>query len=97
MPEIVKEYGRLCVNPCALPGQDSRITEDVQLLSVGFTEFFTAGMYTATTGVFYSLKLYWEFGFGYMAAPFLYFLCAGIMQPKLGKMKFSLYQLVGLI
>eukprot|EP01050_Picozoa_sp_SAG11_P024813 SAG11_NODE_5396_length_1573_cov_1.499322_1_plen_294_part_00 len=47
---------------------DSRITEDARLLSDGFTRFFTAGIYTATTGVFYAFKLYWEFGFGYMAA-----------------------------
>eukprot|EP01051_Picozoa_sp_SAG22_P005819 SAG22_NODE_359_length_11758_cov_4.094254_10_plen_131_part_00 len=36
---------------------DSRITEDVRVLSDGFTRFFTAGIYTATTGVFYSIKV----------------------------------------
>ena len=36
---------------------DSRITEDIKLLADGFTKFYTAGMYTATTGIFYSIKL----------------------------------------
>ena len=45
---------------CCPAEQDSRITEDVKKLSVGFTQFFSAGMYTATTGVFYTIKLYWS-------------------------------------
>lgn len=52
---------------------DVRMTEDVKSLAEGFTEFFTAGTYTATTGVFYSLKVFWEFGFFYMSAPYIYF------------------------
>eukprot|EP01051_Picozoa_sp_SAG22_P005818 SAG22_NODE_359_length_11758_cov_4.094254_9_plen_57_part_00 len=40
------------------------------------------------------MQLYWEFGFGYMAAPFIYFLLASKLQPKLGRMNWSLYQLV---
>ena len=42
---------------------DVRMTEDVKALAEGFTEFFTAGTYTATTGVFYTIKVWCEFEF----------------------------------
>ena len=70
---------------------DVRCTEDVKALAEGFTEFFTAGAYTACTGVFYSLKVFWEFGAFYMAAPFMYFLLSSKVQPMVGKMDWSLY------
>jgi ATP-binding cassette subfamily D (ALD) protein 3 len=70
---------------------DVRITEDIKMLAEGFTSFFGAATYTATTGIFYSLKVWWEFGLLYMSAPYIYFLFASKMQPLLGRMKWSLY------
>ena len=64
------------------------------MLAEGFSKFFSAGMYTATTGAYYSLKIYWEFGFAYMCAPFIYFVTASILQPKFGSMDFGLYTIV---
>lgn len=70
---------------------DVRMTTDVKSLAEGFTEFFTAGTYTATTGVFYSLKVFWEFGFFYMSAPYIYFFGITKVQPLIGKMNWGLY------
>jgi ABC-type uncharacterized transport system fused permease/ATPase subunit len=69
---------------------DVRMTEDVKALAEGFTEFFTAGTYTATTGVFYSFKVFWEFGFFYMSAPYIYFFAITKVQPLIGKMDWGL-------
>eukprot|EP00936_MAST-01D_sp_MAST-1D-sp1_P000851 g851.t1 len=71
---------------------DQRITEDVKKLSEGFSQFFASGTYTITTGVFYTLKVWWEFGVGYMSAPFLFFLFTSKLQPMLGRMDWSVYQ-----
>ena len=70
---------------------DLRITEDVKQLAEGFSQFFSAATYTATIGGFYSLKVFWEFGFLYMSAPFIYGAFASKMQPILGKMNWALF------
>jgi hypothetical protein len=71
---------------------DVRLTGDVQKLSIGFAEFFSQGTFTATTGVFYTGKVFWEFGALYASVPFVYMACASQLQPLLGKMDWALFR-----
>ena len=71
---------------------DVRLTTDVQKLSLGFADFYAQGTFTATTGVFYTAKVFWEFGALYASVPFIYMTFASQLQPLLGKMNWSLFR-----
>ena len=48
---------------------------------------FFQSVYTAATGIYYSWKVWWEFGLFYMLAPYLYFLLVKNVQPLIGTVR----------
>ena len=61
---------------------DSRMTEEVEKVADGFTEFLNAGVFNLSTGIFYLGKLWYEYGFLYAFAPAIYIWAANATSRK---------------
>ena len=71
---------------------DARMTEDVEQTTNGYADFLNAALFNGTTGVFYLLKLWYEYGIFYAASPFIYIVVAQFAASKLVPMDFRIFR-----
>jgi len=71
---------------------DARMTEDVEKTTTGYANFLNAALFNGTTGIFYLLKLWFEYGIFYAASPFIYIVVAQFAASKLVPMNFGIFR-----
>jgi ABC-type uncharacterized transport system fused permease/ATPase subunit len=70
---------------------DSRMTEEIEKISDGFSNFLNAGIFNLSTGTFYLGKLWYEYGFMYAFAPAIYIWAANTIARKIAPLDYTIF------